>query len=311
MGAWSLPWQGSMVAVEEQEQRDEKREEWKGIRERHAGPRLRAQGAAPASRWTLAHVAQNRRWQAAREGAAAASDAVPPERRPKSAGPPARVLRVLQFNCCGLRARFNKLLLLIEQTKPHVVFLQETKLAGNADTPRVPGYDALRADSGRESADNNTPRGGLLTLLAEGLWWHPTRRAASPLHPDDKGTEVQDLTVRPHGSPPERLLNLYVPGAKDDIAWGDGGAFTPAALPTEACVFADLNGHHRAWDKNFTASACGSDPRGRAMHAWATADGRCILNNGEPTRVGAVSRTTPDVTVVPDRFRGARACALL
>ena len=138
--------------------------------------------------------------------------------------------------------------------------------------------------------------------MVEGLCWSPTRTGECILDEKDRGTEVQDLVIFPHGSRRVRLLNLYVPPRESNV-WKDSGTFAPSRLPPDACVFTDLNGHHPSWDPFHNS---GTDARGRDMDAWIQSGDRALLNTGEPTYTGHCSRTAPDVTVVPGRFRGAK-----
>ena len=48
--------------------------------------------------------------------------------------------------------------------------------------------------------------------------------------------------------PPEELFERIA----DDL-YQRGYSIIPAALPPDACVFADLNGHRPAWDKHHSS----------------------------------------------------------
>eukprot|EP00663_Eupelagonemidae_sp_cell21sb_P007535 gene7535-886_t len=170
--------------------------------------------------------------------------------------------------------------------RTHLVLLQETKLAKSAEVPRFPGYDALRRD--REPDEGQTA-GGLLALMAEGLCWAPTRTEERAVDGKDTGTEVQDITIYPHGSERVRVVNLYVPPAGSP-AWEGSGPFKPACLPAGACVFGDLNGHHESWDPHSSRL----DARGRMWYEWSRAGGRRLLNTGAATFMGPKCRTAPD-----------------
>ncbi|KAK3932397.1 putative RNA-directed DNA polymerase from transposon X-element [Frankliniella fusca] len=64
----------------------------------------------------------------------------------------------------------------------------------------------------------------------------------------------------------------------------------------------DWNSHHPSW------GSAASDFRGRSLHAWVSATGLTLLNDGSPTRVGAAGQrdTAIDLALAPARW-GLRA----
>eukprot|EP00660_Eupelagonema_oceanica_P013434 gene13435-14014_t len=230
-------------------------------------------------------------------------------------GLPDRLLRLLQrggeFGFSPLRrflltaAAIHLLAVkrVLREHKPHILLLQETHLRAGQDTPRFPGYEAVRRD--RPAApDCERTGGGLLALFADGLWWSPTRGAPPIVAEADDFTEAQDFTIYPHQGESLRIAHLYVPPS---FAGSKADPFKPEALPSDTCVFGDVNAHHESWDPNFHLRA---DRRGRKLRERADATGARILNTGEPTRVAnssaGVSRTAPDVSIVPQRFQRAQ-----
>ena len=47
-----------------------------------------------------------------------------------------------------------------------------------------------------------------------------------------------------------------------------------------------------------------------ALYEWVGSAGAHVLNTGAPTRIGRLSSTAPDVTIVPPRFKEARWAVL-
>eukprot|EP00660_Eupelagonema_oceanica_P003891 gene3891-3601_t len=230
----------------------------------------------------------------------------PAPARRKPPPPPASHLRIIQYNCRSVRANVTEVRMLLREHAPHLLLLQETWLERGMDTPRFPGYLAVRQD--RPAGSVHTHHGGLLTLVMDGLWWSPTRGAPPVVADGDKLTEAQDLTVYPPRDAKVRVVHLYVPPS-----WGVHDTFSPDRLPPGACVLGDLNAHDPSWDKNVKA---GNFVRGKRVLAWAGSTGARILNTGEPTRMSNTrgapgapakcTRSAPDLTLVPPRFRAAK-----
>eukprot|EP00666_Eupelagonemidae_sp_cell4sb_P001393 gene1393-6296_t len=111
---------------------------------------------------------------------------------------PAKTLRLIQLNCCGVRARMLELRRLLCVYQPDVVVLQETHLTDTVDTPRFPGYDAVRTDR-PSSCPGARTRGGLLTLVKEGLPWIQEEVKSVYPRPVDDATELQFVRIYPAG----------------------------------------------------------------------------------------------------------------
>jgi ribonuclease HI len=242
--------------------------------------------------------------RAAEAGPAAAQAASSPGADLRTPPPP-KHMRVMQFNCNSVLSQQSDIRGLLRIYEPHVAFIQESRLPEDVALPRFTGYDAARlhAEKGRQGKADAS--GGLLALFREGLSWTPTRGpgAGAPA----ARAQVQDFTVFPHAEEKIRCVNLYVhPVEKRNV-------FEPKGLPKDACIFTDANAHHPDWDPTHYQCRDGGKgcPRGRALQEWAKKAGLVVLNDpAVATRVAAyksgVSRTSPDVTLVTPRFKGAK-----
>eukprot|EP00660_Eupelagonema_oceanica_P019657 gene19657-biopygen15063 len=118
-------------------------------------------------------------------------------------------------------------------------------------------------------------------------------------------TEAQDITVYPHRAEKVRLAHLYVPPRGcPGVGWRE--VFNPKELPEDACVLGDLNAHHDRWNDTGVGGARTTkhrDLRGAAVSQWVDERRHTVLNTGESTHI---SDSTPDLSIVPERFKGAR-----
>ena len=81
---------------------------------------------------------------------------------------PTTDLRVLQWNADGARSKRTELEKLLEDLKPSIVAIQETKLRA-CDNFQVRGYNTIRKDRTRGRRDGPITGGGVATLVREGL----------------------------------------------------------------------------------------------------------------------------------------------
>eukprot|EP00662_Eupelagonemidae_sp_cell21_P040602 gene40602-14717_t len=232
------------------------------------------------------------------------------EKKAKKVSTPSKnTLRIMQWNCAGVRNRQVDLARLMEQYEPHVVMLQETHLNDAHDVPKslLAGYNMIRKDGPtlpKDLARHQDTQGGLLVLLRDGLQWtKDLERKVCDKH--DKETEVIPFTVIPHRSPPIPMIDIYIPCATS-LRWQRSRSiFSPDPLPCDTLICADANAHHEDWDKE--AVPC---KRGRMIRQWAAREGVCILNDGTSTRLGSGGgiiggHTAPDITLAPPRLKDA------
>jgi ribonuclease HI len=208
----------------------------------------------------------------------------------------------MQWNCNGARSSKPALEQMVQQWRPDVILLQETKLQHDAHFD-VKGYACIRADRTRgRRADGPVVGGGVATLIRDGLRFHA--RGERVTAPADRTTDALCVDIYCDGKQkPITLVNLYIPpvrrGADDDREQN----FDPAALPASQDTFVcgDLNAHSLSWDAN-----AAEDALGHKIDDWAADHGFLAANSGEATRRPdlSVPGTAPDVTLYHNRWLG-------
>ena len=113
------------------------------------------------------------------------------------------LLRLIQFNCNGLKARNTELKAHLAHHKPDIVLLQETKLRENDRDPRYPGYNVAARQDGRQYDDQSTDGN------------NPGTQA-----PNTQRTQMQDQQPTPNADPPERRIT-GVMVEWTDTRWGE------------------------------------------------------------------------------------------
>jgi ribonuclease HI len=212
-------------------------------------------------------------------------------------------LKVVQFNANGVvdPARKAELVKFLADNAIDVALVQETNLGADAKFD-IPGYEIRRRERvvGR-TAGANTTRGGVMTLIREGLDFIVNDDPI--LAPADNTTEVLSVTIIT-GESSTRLINIYVPPIRGGEADQRTQNFDPEFLPRgrRVIVAGDINGHSPAWDEGAP-----TDKIGEKVEDWLVSANFAVLNDGNPTRTNPATGkgSAPDVTLCHNSIRGS------
>lgn len=166
----------------------------------------------------------------------------------------------VQWNCNGIRLHFNDLKIIINETEPIGIFLQETHLRP-VDNFSLRGFEIYRTDGPiRERAC-----GGVMTAIASKILSENI-----PIN-----TNLQAVATRVHTDPSISICNIYLP---PDLNINiDQLQDLIRQIPGPILFVSDANSHSTSWGSNTTS------PRGRMMEEFLDRNELVILNTGEPT----------------------------
>ena len=182
---------------------------------------------------------------------------------------------LLQWNCRGLRANYEELLLICKNYKPVVVGLQETHLQPSVKT-NVAGYSFLRKDS-----HSGTSIHGVALLISSSVLFSEVKL----------DTPLQAVAARVSLHRTITVCSLYLPPSetvsKDELL----RLFSQ--LPAPFIILGDFNGHSPLW---------GSDDhntRGREVEKAIEEFDLSVFNDRSPTYVhpASNSHTVVDLSV--------------
>jgi exonuclease III len=166
--------------------------------------------------------------------------------------------QVLQFNANGLSSRFRELKNFLSSNSFDIVLIQETFLKPGRYL-KFPGFTQIRKD--RE----NTPKGGLLTLVKEGLKFAEIECQTS--------LEYQAIKVY-NGKVETTVINLYISPSKD---FKESDLEPLFQLSQNILICGDFNAHSTLWNASYL------DKRGETIENLLSKNNLVMLNTGSPT----------------------------
>jgi len=198
-------------------------------------------------------------------------------------------LRILQWNADSLGTKIGELRTSADKLDLDVILIQETKLKGNAATPRIEGFkEAMRQDR------VGVGGGGLLCYIKETLCFEKLYGRAK------NATESVSFRVRLDKKNWVHISNVYVPPSN---SIGQEIQFTPDAIPTfeSSIICGDFNGHTSLWDPNQPA-----DRRGDQILDWMIDNNLESLNDGSATRTNRITSnpSSPDISLIGSKWSG-------
>ena len=186
-------------------------------------------------------------------------------------------LRIMQFNCNGLRNKIEERVLYMKKVGCKIGLFQETFLKPNSNL-KVPKYSIIRKDRSKDKG------GGIAIIIHNSITYSNVS-----VHCDDDFTEAQCIKVK-FGNE-IKLFNIYIPPASSCAK-----AFQPNLEPfmvEHSIICGDLNGHRKLWH-----SAIEEDQRGAILTQQIDAASMVFLNENAPTRIPSQGRcSSPDVTI--------------
>ena len=193
-------------------------------------------------------------------------------------------LSFLQWNCQGMRAKFESLKILINEKSPVCISLQETMLGHKSLCPR--DYVFYHSDYDEERENH----GGSALLIRRDL---PHMKL--PLQ-----TELEAVAVQIHSKRKYSLCSIYIPPSNrfnTDLVQKLNNVIQQ--LPRPYVLMGDFNGRHPMWGD------CISNTRGNIIYPFIEDQELAILNTGEPTHFHVQTGTfsTIDLSLCsPDCF---------
>lgn len=165
---------------------------------------------------------------------------------------------IIQWNCRGLRANYNELLLLLNEYNPAIVCLQETFLKEDKNIRNYKTYNYINTDANRAS-------GGSTIAVHDKI----VHRSLS------LQTDLQAVAISVTLNKSFSVCSLYIPpNANISIEQLN---HLQNQLPRPYMILGDLNGHHTLWGCNAV------NDKGRIIEQFIDNHELCILNSKSPT----------------------------
>jgi hypothetical protein len=174
---------------------------------------------------------------------------------------------IIQWNCRGLRANYNDLLLLLSSVEPVACCLQELLIDDNY----VLGNRQYNLYTTLPPLSNNRPTGGAGILVRK-----TTPHSQLTLH-----THLQAVACRISVSRPISVCSLYLP---PHCPWSQTDLLALVAqLPSPVLLLGDFNAHHTMW------GCSGTDNKGREVVDFLLSSNLCLYNDKTYTYIHPAS----------------------
>ena len=153
-------------------------------------------------------------------------------------------IRLLQWNCCGIRSKQSELDEILRSQKIDVACIQESKLRVGDATPSFPGYTSVRCDR----RNTTVAGGGLVTIVKNDL---PFQRQQSP---SVGNLELLSIRLILGRSGFLHIVNAYRPPVRPSSTDPRTVESEWHALPSGPgfIIMGDVNAHDVMWDSNLS-----------------------------------------------------------
>jgi hypothetical protein len=184
---------------------------------------------------------------------------------------------IVQWNCRGLRANYNDLLLLLSNVEPVACCLQELLIDDNYTL----GNRQYNLFSTLPPQSSNRPTGGVGILV----------RKATPHSQLTVNTPLQAVACRISIHRPITVCSVYLP-PNSSWAQADLQALV-AQLPGPVLLLGDFNAHHTLWGCSST------DSKGKEIADFLLSSNLCLCNDKRSTYIHPAtgSRSTLDLAM--------------
>ena len=206
----------------------------------------------------------------------------PPPPRPNPRPPPDPIhersfdLKILQFNCNGLKGKLDQVIDMMEKNNLKIAALQETKFTNKSKIPDIPDYALVRSDRGKDN------KGGGLAFLVH------TTVLFEPLLNFPKDKHIEALGIKVSGN---SLINIYIPPVSSCSA-GYVPDITPYLPTSDGYLYGDINAHDPLWHSSI------QDARGTLLSQVIGDSDLGVLNTDTPTRLPSNGQpTSPDISL--------------
>lgn len=167
---------------------------------------------------------------------------------------------ILQWNCRGIKANYNEILILLSLLTPQIICLQETKLGQSDDVTfrNYTSYNYINKDCQKAS-------GGSTILIKSDI-----AHNVIDLH-----TNLQAIAVKASLNKTITICSVYIPPnfalTQNDLE------NLLLQLPRPFMLLGDFNGHSQLW------GCSDQNKKGKIIEEFITENDLCLLNNKQPT----------------------------
>ena len=170
---------------------------------------------------------------------------------------------LIQWNCRGLRANFNELLLMMQNENPVAFALQELAISDSYSfqNRQYSLFSSLPIPSGTR------PHGGAGILVRKNI----------PHSPLPLNTSLQAVACRISIPQPLTVCSIYLPPTS---SWTDTDLLNLVSqLPSPVLLLGDFNAHNSFWGCSST------DRKGQEVADFLLSSNMCLLNSKQPTYI--------------------------
>ena len=174
--------------------------------------------------------------------------------------------KIIQWNCQGLKANINELLLLLTEECTSIICLQETFLKQD-DNINIRNYEMFihTQDSGGRAS------GGVSVLIRNNI----------PHSKIDITTNIQAVAIKATLHKPVNIYSIYIPPS-NDIDENELKKLIDQ-LPRPFILLGEFNNHNTLWGCKDT------NKKGKMLEKVINENDMCLLNNGAFTYVNLSS----------------------
>lgn len=192
---------------------------------------------------------------------------------------------MVQWNINGLYAHIEKFQLLVKESHPLAICIQETNFKGNSNY-KLSNYSCFK----KNRPDQNIASGGVATYISEEC-------NSTQIHLD---TALEAIaTSFSYKSIRINIINLYIPPNKT-ITLNELQSVIEQ-VPAPRIIVGDMNAHNTIWGSTNT------DRRGKLIEELLDKTSLILLNTGNSTRFNAhtgnfssIDLTLCDPTIAPE-----------
>ena len=164
----------------------------------------------------------------------------------QASAPTDSAMRILQFNCNGLRGKLDEITHYMKTKNCRVAALQETFLTAQSNLKCDPDFTLIRKDRMKNKG------GGVAFLVQHSLQYRNLDCTVS-----DEHTEAQGIAIK--GDEEVHLYNVYIPPVSS-CSSGLRPQLDELFDSRHASIMGDFNAHHSTW-----RSALAEDTRGQLL----------------------------------------------
>ncbi|ESN97338.1 hypothetical protein HELRODRAFT_178124 [Helobdella robusta] len=198
----------------------------------------------------------------------------------KSSSPPNEILKIMQFNCNGIRKRRKELEHHLISNNIQIAAIQETKLSSPLKNIEFSNYTVYRRDrSGKKG-------GGLLMLIINSIQYDK-----KPLpSPNNDVIEQQGITIKVNNTM-INIINIYIPPQSKCPKMFKASLSHLLSIPN-LILLGDFNAHHQLWHSSL------QNDRGNKLASEIDCSSCATLNMNSSTYLHTNGKlSSPDISI--------------